>query len=67
MLIVFDLDGTLIDSIGDLAAAVNRLVAERGGRHLARDEVARMVGEGAILLITRAFEAAGVAGDADGA
>ena len=64
MLIVFDLDGTLIDSIGDLVTAVNRLVTERGGRTLSHAEVAGMVGEGASLLIDRAFSAAGVAGDA---
>lgn len=61
MFIVFDLDGTLIDSIGDLATAVNQLVRERGGRRLEQAEVARMVGEGAGLLVARAFEAAGVA------
>ena len=60
---VFDLDGTLIDSIADLVVAVNRLVAERGGRPLHHDEVARMVGEGAILLVSRAFDASGIAGD----
>jgi phosphoglycolate phosphatase len=64
MFIVFDLDGTLIDSIGDLVIAVNRLVAERGGRRLAHAEVAKMVGEGANLLIARAFDAAQVQGDA---
>jgi phosphoglycolate phosphatase len=63
MLIVFDLDGTLIDSIGDLVTAVNRLVAEHGGRSLAQREVAAMVGEGASLLIERAFSASGVEGD----
>jgi phosphoglycolate phosphatase len=64
MFIVFDLDGTLIDSIGDLVTAVNALVGERGGRPLRHDEVARMVGEGAALLVGRAFEAAGVPGAA---
>jgi phosphoglycolate phosphatase len=64
MFIVFDLDGTLIDSIDDLVIAVNQLVAERGGRRLAHAEVARMVGEGAKLLVARAFDAAQVRGDA---
>jgi phosphoglycolate phosphatase len=64
MFLVFDLDGTLVDSIGDLVAAVNRLVTERGGRRLARAEVTAMVGEGVGLLVARAFAASGVAGDA---
>ncbi len=63
MFFVFDLDGTLIDSIGDLVTAVNRLVAERGGRRLEHDEVAKMVGEGAGLLVARALEASGVAAE----
>jgi phosphoglycolate phosphatase len=58
-LVVFDLDGTLIDSLGDLCVAVNRVVAEFGGRPLSCDEVARMVGEGAKLLVGRAVEASG--------
>jgi phosphoglycolate phosphatase len=60
---VFDLDGTLIDSIADLVAAVNRLVAEWGGRPLRHDAVASMVGEGASLLVSRAFDASRVSGD----
>jgi phosphoglycolate phosphatase len=64
-MVVFDLDGTLIDSIGDLVVAVNRLVAERGGRPLLLDEVSRMVGEGAHLLIARAFDASGIHDDVE--
>ncbi len=63
-LVVFDLDGTLIDSIGDLAVAVNRLVGERGGRRLEVGEVSAMVGEGASLLVARALAASGARADA---
>lgn len=62
-LFVFDLDGTLLDSIGDLVVAVNRLVAEWGGRPLDHAAVVRMVGEGVDMLLSRAFDASGVTGD----
>jgi phosphoglycolate phosphatase len=62
---VFDLDGTLIDSIADLQTAVNRTVAEWGGRRLALGEVARMVGEGAKLLVGRAIAASGASASED--
>jgi phosphoglycolate phosphatase len=64
-LIVFDLDGTLIDSQGDLAAAANALIVERGGTPLAEAAIGRMVGEGAALLVQRALTAAGLGLDAD--
>jgi phosphoglycolate phosphatase len=59
-LIVFDLDGTLVDSSGDLATAANRLVVGRGGRPLSKDAVVRMVGEGAAVLVRRALAASGL-------
>jgi phosphoglycolate phosphatase len=59
-LVVFDLDGTLIDSQGDLADAANALIAERGGRPLPGATIAEMVGEGAALLVKRALSAAGL-------
>ncbi len=59
-LVAFDLDGTLVDSAGDLASAASALTVELGGRALARDEVVRMVGEGATVLVRRALTAAGL-------
>ena len=59
-LIVFDLDGTLIDSRRDLADAANALIAEHGGAPLGVDTIAGMVGEGAALLVRRALATAGV-------
>ena len=53
--IVFDLDGTLIDSRRDIATAVNRMRAERGLAPLSVDEVSGMVGEGARMLVRRAL------------
>jgi phosphoglycolate phosphatase len=58
--IVFDLDGTLIDSVRDLAASASELVTSIGGRSLNDDEVALMVGEGAAVLVRRALAAAGL-------
>lgn len=66
-LVVFDLDGTLIDSRQDLADAANALIVERGGSPLPVDAVTGMVGEGAALLVRRALTAAGLAPDLDSA
>jgi phosphoglycolate phosphatase len=60
-LVVFDLDGTLVDSRRDLADAANALIEERGGSPLPVEDVAGMVGEGAAVLVRRAVAAAGVA------
>jgi phosphoglycolate phosphatase len=57
--LIFDLDGTLIDSLPDVVAASNRLLAEAGRRSIDRAEGAAMVGEGAAPLIERLFEATG--------
>jgi phosphoglycolate phosphatase len=56
-LIVFDLDGTLVDSVPDIAAAVNRTLAARGLPGLSDPVVASMVGDGLMPLIQRAFAA----------
>jgi phosphoglycolate phosphatase len=62
-LVVFDLDGTLVDSQRDLADSVNALLGELGVDPLPVDAVAAMVGEGAAVLVRRALTAAGL--DAD--
>ena|SRR5579872_7110921 len=59
-LFVFDLDGTLVDSARDLADSANLLLESCGARPLRTDAIARMIGEGAALLVARAFEAAGL-------
>jgi phosphoglycolate phosphatase len=59
-LVVFDLDGTLVDSARDLADSANALIAGVGGRPLSVDAVTRMVGDGAATLVRRALDAAGV-------
>jgi phosphoglycolate phosphatase len=62
-LIVFDLDGTLIDSRQDLADALNQLILELGGTPLPVEAIALMVGEGAPVLVRRALDMAAL--DAD--
>ena len=59
-LIVFDLDGTLVDSRRDIADAANALLGACGAEPLAEDRIARMVGDGAATLVARAFSAAGL-------
>jgi phosphoglycolate phosphatase len=53
--LVFDLDGTLIDSRRDIATALNRLRSDLGLPPLSLDEVVTMVGEGAKVLVRRAL------------
>lgn len=59
-LIVFDLDGTLIDSRRDIAESANELLVDCGARPLAETQIGRMVGDGAATLIARAFRASGI-------
>lgn len=59
-LIVFDLDGTIVDSRRDLAESANEMLGTYGAGALSVDAVTRMVGEGARVLVERALVAAGL-------
>lgn len=53
--IVYDLDGTLVDSREDLASAVNAMLEDLSLPRRSPDEVAGFVGEGAEKLVRRAL------------
>jgi phosphoglycolate phosphatase len=57
--ILFDLDGTLVDTAPDLAAAMNHVLALCGRPSLPVDAVRHLVGHGARALITRGLDATG--------
>src|SRR5438552_395830 len=58
-LLVFDLDGTLVDSVPDLRAALNEMLREHGHQPLPPPQVKRMVGDGAAVMVARALAASG--------
>lgn len=62
--ILFDLDGTLLDTIADIAAAVNHVLKEMGYPERTLAEVIRFVGNGARRLMEQAVPEGG---DADAA
>ena len=57
--ILFDLDGTLVDSAPDLHVAANRTMAEEGRGALDLAAVTNMIGDGVPKLVERAFVATG--------
>jgi 2-phosphoglycolate phosphatase len=54
--VVFDLDGTLIDSRGDIVASVNHALVATGRRPLPGQSIVRHVGDGARALCARVAE-----------
>ncbi|MBR4391716.1 MAG: HAD family hydrolase [Bacteroidales bacterium] len=56
-LIIFDLDGTLLDTLDDLSAAVNFAMQQKGFPQHTREEYRMMVGHGARNLMTKALPA----------
>ena len=55
--LLLDLDGTLVDTVPDLAAALNRLMRSRGFPDFSHAETAAMVGDGVAALVRKAFAA----------
>ncbi|NKB57284.1 MAG: phosphoglycolate phosphatase [Alphaproteobacteria bacterium] len=57
--LVFDLDGTLIHSAPDLAAALNLVLEEAGRDTVTLHQVTQMIGDGIAVLVERGFAATG--------
>jgi len=57
--ILFDLDGTLLDSAPDLRQGINLLLAEEGRSQLSLEQVKSFIGNGAMELCRLAFAATG--------
>jgi phosphoglycolate phosphatase len=57
--VVFDLDGTLVDTAPDLHAHLNEMLADLGRPGLALDEVRPMIGDGARMLLRRGLDESG--------
>lgn len=62
---VFDLDGTLVDSRRDIAESTNAVLQSCGCLPLSEEAIGGMVGDGAAVLIRRAFAAAGCPAPSD--
>ena len=63
--ILFDLDGTLVDSAADLRRALNSTLAEQLRNSLNIAEVKAMIGDGIAKLVERGFAATGPVPEAD--
>ncbi len=63
----FDLDGTLVDTAGEIALALGRTLAELGSAVLPQPQVVALVGRGVRSLVERALAQAGNGCDVDDA
>jgi phosphoglycolate phosphatase len=64
--LIFDLDGTLLDSAPDLRQALNLTLREHGHASLTLDEVKSLIGDGMLAMLKKAFALTGAAkSDAD--
>ncbi|TAK14626.1 MAG: HAD family hydrolase [Acidobacteria bacterium] len=66
-LVVFDLDGTLVNSRADLVSSANEMLAVFGAAPLTDAALASFVGDGARMLVARAIAASGVPAERLGA
>ncbi len=55
--VFFDLDGTLLDTLGDLSSAVNYVLSKRGYPARTTEEIRSFIGDGFAMLIRRACPA----------
>lgn len=64
-LVIFDLDGTLVDSAADIAEAMNRTLAQWGQARVPEATVRGWIGDGVRRLVEQAFAHAGADVDID--
>ncbi|MFC7520563.1 phosphoglycolate phosphatase [Xanthomonas populi] len=64
-LVIFDLDGTLVDSAPNIAEALNATLQELGLQQFSEATIRRWIGEGVQVLLATALREAGTTHDAD--
>lgn len=57
--VIFDLDGTLLDTLADIGDSVNQMLAEFGFSGHTLDDYRRFIGDGIKMLVSRALPMAG--------
>lgn len=57
--VIFDLDGTLIDSLPDIRSSLNSVLKDNGYRSMSTEEVKNMIGGGSDILLKEAFRLVG--------
>lgn len=57
--VVFDLDGTLVDTAPDLCGTLNKLLVEHGRPAISLPDIRPMIGDGAAKMVERGFGATG--------
>lgn len=64
-LVIFDLDGTIIDTLPDMTNAARHAAAKFGTFEFGEDLVRRSIGNGIAMLVKRVFDGLGITGDID--